>query len=162
MDNQAGWSDDWFSEDEDSNMSWAEYINQEGLIMDFNINQHDSGDWEVSPTSFDVTSNLFDTLIHSSKQRTFMTGTKKDFILLSPLQPSIFGYRDHEVSRMITELNDVGILVMLVDTGPEMLFYARASKKSTLEALCTSYDIGGILVEAAAVYDQVEIGGLAL
>lgn len=27
--NQAGWSDDWFSEDEDhpaNNMSWAEYI----------------------------------------------------------------------------------------------------------------------------------------
>lgn len=129
--------------------------------MDFTINHQDSGDWDVSPTSFDVTSNLFDTLIHSAKQRTFMTSsanaTKKDFILLSPLQPSLFGYQDHEVSRMITELNDVGILVMLVDTGPEMMFYARAPEKSLLEALCTSYDIGGILVEAAAVYDQVEI-----
>ena len=56
---------------------------------------------------------------------------------------------------MITELSDVGIQVMLVDTGPEMVFYARAPEKSLLESLCTSYDIGGILVEAAAVYDQV-------
>lgn len=117
--------------------------------MDFTINQRDDGD-------FDVAYHL-DTPIHSPKQRTFMTTTKKDFILLSPLQPSIFGYQDHEVSRMITELSDVGIQVMLVDTGPEMLFYARAHDKTLLEALCTSYDIGGIAVEAVAVYDQVEI-----
>ena len=146
--------------------------------MDFTINQRDNGDWEVrdsnetltrplrdsvesyrvlsslnepySPTSFSVTS-----IINQPTKRTFMSTTKKDFILLSPLYPSIFGYEDHEVSRMITELQDVGIQVMLVDTGPEMMFYARASEKSTLESLCTTYDIGGILVEAAAVYDQV-------
>ena len=120
--------------------------------MDFTINTTDNGDFTVTETKFNIT---------QPKQRTFMSNHKKDFILLSPLQPSIFGYADHEVSRMITELQDVGIQVMLVDTGPEMIFYARAPEKSLLEALCTSYDIGGILVEAAAVYDQVEIRELA-
>ena len=115
--------------------------------MDFTINHTDNGDFVVTESKFN----------HRITPRTFMTSTKKDFILLSPLQPSIFGYQDHEVSRMITELQDVGIQVMLVDTGPEMVFYARAHDKTLLESLCTSYDIGGILVEAAAVYDQVEI-----
>jgi len=115
--------------------------------MDFTIKTTDNDDFSVIEHS----------IINQPKQRTFMTSTKKDFILLSPLQPSIFGYQDHEVSRMITELQDVGIQVMLVDTGPEMVFYARAHDKTLLESLCTSYDIGGILVEAAAVYDQVEI-----
>ena len=130
--------------------------------MDFSINTIDNGDFAVTETQFN----------HRITPRTFMTtsanasanATKKDFktkscdfILLSPLQPSIFGYQDHEVSRMIAELQDVGIQVMLVDTGPEMIFYARAHNKTLLESLCTSYDIGGILVEAAAVYDQVEI-----
>lgn len=114
--------------------------------MDFTINTTDNGDFMVTETKFNIT---------QPKQRTFMSNRKKDFILLSPLQPSIFGYADHEVSRMITELSDVGIQTMLVDTGPEMIFYARCSEKSTLEALCTSYDIGGILVEASAIYDQV-------
>ena len=132
--------------------------------MDFVIKTHDNGDFSVieHPTSTNETLSS----LNAIKQRTFMNATlnatKKDFILLSPLQPSIFGYEDHEVSRMITELNDVGIQVMLVDTGPEMMFYARAHDKTLLEALCTSYDIGGILVEAAAVYDQLEIPELAL
>ena len=110
--------------------------------MDFTINHQDNGDFTVTETQFNIT---------QPKQRTFMTSTKKDFktkscdfILLSPMQPSIFGYQDHEVSRMITELQDVGIQVMLVDTGPEMIFYARAHDKTLLESLCTSYDIGGI------------------
>ena len=93
------------------------------------------------------------------KERTMKKAPLKqqDFILLSPLQPSIFGYTDDEVSRMISELGFLGIRVMLVDTEREMFFYARASRKELLEDLCTAYDIGGILVEAAAVYDQVSI-----
>lgn len=95
----------------------------------------------------------------NTRNSTRVTHTVKspDFVLLSPLSPELFGYSNEEVKRMISELALVGIKVMLVDQGREMFFFARSSSKETLEALCTNYDIGGILVEASAIYDQVQV-----
>ncbi len=56
---------------------------------------------------------------------------------------------------MVNELQLIGIRTVLVDTGREMVFYARASSKELLEDLCSAYDIGGILVQISAIYDQV-------
>lgn len=109
--------------------------------MDFTINHLSNGDFTVT-----------------TKERTMIkTGTPKSFILLSPLAPSFFGYDDGEVARMVEELEDLGITTLMVDTGKELMLYARCSCKDTLEKLCTVYDIGGILVESNAIYDQVSI-----
>ena len=78
-----------------------------------------------------------------------------NYILLNPLQPSFFGLDDSEVSTMISELEDVGVKVMLVDTEKEMFFYAYSPNKTLLEALCTNYGLGGLLVESHGVFDQV-------
>jgi hypothetical protein len=87
---------------------------------------------------------------------------RQDFILLNPLRPSYFGYNDTEVTRMISELEYCGIGCLMViagqsrsDTGEEILLYPYASRMSTLEDLCTMYDLEGIVVQCAAVYDQV-------
>jgi hypothetical protein len=85
-----------------------------------------------------------------------------DYILLSPLSAELFGYRQGMESRMCTELQALGIGVMLVDTGKELLLYARARSKETLEQLCTAYDIGGVMVEAAAIYDQMIVSEAVL
>ena len=110
--------------------------------MDFSVTATSNGDF----------------VINTPKERIMKKTTtvnKKDFILLSPLAPSLFGYDDGEVSRMVTELEDLGISTLMVDTGRELLLYARCGSKDTLEKLCTVYDIGGILVETTAIYDQV-------
>lgn len=119
--------------------------------MNNTIKQLPNGDWEVLPTSIEVI-NLKE---RTMKKATTTNTNKKDFILLSPLAPSLFGYDDGEVSRMVQELEDLGISTLMVDTGRELSLYARCGSKDTLEKLCTVYDIGGILVEATAVYDQV-------
>ncbi len=77
------------------------------------------------------------------------------YILLSPLYPEIFGYTNDEVNRMVTELQQAGVNVLMVDTEKEILFYARSSKLSTLEDLCTFYNIGGLVVRSTALFDQV-------
>lgn len=79
------------------------------------------------------------------------------YILLNPLCPSYFGYDTGEVTRMVNELSLVGVSTLMVNTGKELFLYAHAPRKEMLEQLCTAYDLGGILVEATAVYDQVEI-----
>jgi len=84
-----------------------------------------------------------------------------DYLLLTPLEPSYFGYNNDEVARMVSELALLNIKTVMADTGKELLLYARCSRKETIEELCTAYDIGGILVEVTAVYDQVMIPELA-
>lgn len=79
------------------------------------------------------------------------------YMLLVPLNPEFFGYTTGEVTRMVNELALVGISTIMTDTGKGILLYARASQKETLEQLCTAYDLGGLLVEVTAVYDQVII-----
>lgn len=80
-----------------------------------------------------------------------------NFLLLTPLEPSYFGYENGEVTRMVSELALLGIKTLMVDTGKELILYAQCSRKESLEQLCTAYDIGGMLVEVTAVYDQVMI-----
>ena len=103
-----------------------------------------------------------DFIVNAPKERIMAkTSTPKSFILMTPLAPSYFGYDDEEVSRMASELSDLGINTLMVDTGKELLLYARCTSKETLEALCSTYEIGGLLVEATAVYDQVVLTELA-
>ena len=84
-----------------------------------------------------------DFIVNAPKER-IMTKTKaaaptpKNFILMTPLAPSYFGYDDEEVSRMVSELSDLGINTLMVDTGKELLLYARCTSKETLEALCST------------------------
>jgi hypothetical protein len=80
---------------------------------------------------------------------------RQDFLLLNPLRPSMFGYDDGEVTRMVKELEFCGVGALMVDTGAEIYLYARAPRMSILEDLCTAYELGGIVVQAAAIYDQV-------
>lgn len=80
---------------------------------------------------------------------------RQDFLLLNPLRPSLFGYDDGEVTRMVSELELCGVGTLMVDTGTELYLYAYASRMSTLEDLCTAYDLGGIVLQCAAVYDQI-------
>ena len=82
------------------------------------------------------------------------------FILLNPLRPSYFGYNDGEVTRMVNELEACGIKTLMVDTGQELFLYAQSQYLKRLEDLCTSYDLGGIVVESTAVYDQAIIAEL--
>lgn len=130
------------------------------------IKQLPNGDWEVLPTSIEVqqtkerTMKKATTINNNNNKKDFKTKSC-DFILLSPLAPSLFGYDDGEVSRMVSELEDLGISTLMVDTGRELSLYARCGSKDTLEKLCTVYDIGGILVEATAIYDQVVVTELA-
>lgn len=125
--------------------------------MDFTTTATKNGDFIVNETL---------SSINQPKER-IMTKTRaaaptpKNFILMTPLAPSYFGYDDEEVSRMVSELSDLGINTLMVDTGKELLLYARCTSKETLEALCSTYDIGGLLVEATAVYDQVVLTELA-
>jgi len=80
---------------------------------------------------------------------------RQDFLLLNPLRPSMFGYDDGEVTRMVNELEFCGVGTLIADTGSEIFLYAKAPRMSTLEDLCTAYDLGGIVVQCAAVYDQI-------
>jgi len=77
------------------------------------------------------------------------------FVLLLPLQPSMFNIEKDDIGEMISGLKDVGLDVILVDGGKEMSFFASSTDKALLEQLCTVYDLGGVLVESVAVYDQV-------
>jgi len=78
------------------------------------------------------------------------------YLLLNPLSPDLFGYENGEVTRMVNELKLVGINVLMVNTEREILLYAHSSK-TTLESLCTCYDLGGMLVEYTALFDQATI-----
>ena len=115
--------------------------------MDFTVTAAKNGDFIVNAPKERI-------MTKTSTPKSFKTKSC-DFILLSPLAPSLFGYDDGEVSRMVSELEDLGISTLMVDTGRELSLYARCGSKDTLEKLCTVYDIGGILVESTAIYDQV-------
>lgn len=132
--------------------------------MNNTIITRNNGDFEVQQPKErimkKVTTNTNNKKDYKTKSNETLSSLS-DFILLSPLAPSLFGYDDGEVSRMVEELEDLGIGTLMVDTGRELVLYARCHSKDTLEKLCTVYDIGGILVESTAVYDQVAIPEVA-
>jgi hypothetical protein len=78
----------------------------------------------------------------------------KQYILLNPITPEYFGYSPEDVGRMIDDMEDVDIKVLVVDTGKEVLFYACAMVIDILEDLCTCYNLEGVVVEAHALFDQ--------
>jgi hypothetical protein len=113
-------------------------------MTDFTITNHSNGDSTVNHTTAKNMTSKALAPIH-----------RQDFLLLNPLRPSYFGYDDGEVTRMVNELEFCGVGSLMVDTGQEIFLYAYASRMSTLEDLCSAYDLGGIVVQCAAVYDQI-------
>ncbi|HRV01120.1 MAG TPA: hypothetical protein P5539_05455 [Mesotoga sp.] len=82
---------------------------------------------------------------------------KPKFILLNPIQPSFFGLADDQIHEMCEDLSGLGYGVMLVEAQFEMMFYLWSNSKSSLEEICTEYNLKGVVVESTAVYDQVEM-----
>lgn len=91
----------------------------------------------------------------TTNQKARIMTKQQKYLLLTPLQPSFFGYEDAEIRRMVSELGLVGIKTLMVDTEKEVFFYGYSTEKESLEMLCTNYSIQGLLVEMGAVYDQV-------
>ena len=78
----------------------------------------------------------------------------KKFLLLSPLQPSMFNLGDDDITGMVEGLATAGLEVSVVNTDSEIFFYATTNDLDRLNHFCTFFNLGGVAVEVAGVYDQ--------
>jgi hypothetical protein len=110
-------------------------------MIDFTVEKQPNGDFNV--------------FYHNVNQGNIMQDVRPKFLLLTPLTPSLFDDDDENTTRMVLEMEERGIKIMVADTGRELLFYGYAAKKEILDDLCTEFNISGLCVEYTAVYDQM-------
>lgn len=82
----------------------------------------------------------------------------KQYILLNPLSPEIFGGNITE-TEFIEALEEFGCKAIMsegnTETGTEMHWYAVANTKEALEQMVNTVDLEGIILEFTQVFDQI-------
>ena len=77
------------------------------------------------------------------------------YILLTPITPTMLGYRHNHWDSMLKGLRNKGIDVEVSNNNGKELVFAVAPAKDHLDDLCTACNIGGIVLNFGAVYDQI-------